>query len=198
MRSFIFSCLSADGREIRRDGVERFVALAVVRRIFSGFEIFKHKFIALFRARNGVLPRDINLVLRRLSHAPHCRRRPAERCKHVCHRRRVFLDQEAALPVFDVLRRAASTHQNASEPAGRRLAHNKAVRVKRRREQEQICPAVPRADDVAVIGRRGKKHAVRQTELFAVGDHLLAVAAVSDKDHAKTVPCCAAASTHRG
>ena len=174
---------AADGGKIRRDGVERLIALAVVGGIFSGLEIFKHNLIARLRVRDRILPRDINLVLRRLPDSLHCLGVSAERCQHSRHRFRVFLNEEAALPVSNILRRAASAHEDASKPAGRRLAHDKAVRVKRRREQEQVCPAVPRADNVPVVGRCGKEHAVRQTELFAVGDDLVAVAAVSDKDH---------------
>ena len=50
-------------------------------------------------------------------------------------------------------------------------------------EQEQIGPAVPRPNDIAVVFGRGKEHTVRKAKFVGVGHDLIFVSAAADEDH---------------
>ena len=154
----------------------------------AGAVLLDHDLIALLRAVDSVVPGNINLFLRLPAHALQNLRFMAELCEQRCHGVCVFLDQEAVSAVRDILCGTAAAHQHACQLTGRRFAHDKAVRIERRREQEQIAPAVPRADDAAVILGRGKEHAVRKPKLVCVGDDLVLIPAAADEDHAERVP----------
>ena len=107
----------------------------------------------------------------------------AKLCKQRCHGVCVFFDQKSVFAIRDILSSAAAAHKDACQFTGCRLAHDKAVRVERRWEQEQIGPAVPRPNDIAVVFGRGKEHTVRKAKFVGVGHDLIFVSAAADEDH---------------
>ena len=115
----------------------------------------------------------------------HHLRRAAELFE-LCRRRRgVFLDAKAVSPVAHALGRAGISDHHSRRTAGCGLAHDKAVRVERRREEKQVGSAIPRADDLAVRDRTCEKAAVGELLLFRIAADLRAVCALADKHHAE-------------
>ena len=165
-----------------------FFGEAAARLAVAGAVGFDHGLIALLRAVDGVVPGQVDLVLCLPAHALQTLGLMAEFCEQLRHGFGVFLDQETVFAVRDILRGAAAAHEDARELAGGCLTHDEAVGVERRREKEQVCAAVPGADDVAVILWRGEEHAVGQAEGFGIGDDLVMIPAAADEDHAERVP----------
>ena len=148
-------------------------------------EVVQHHLIPAAGVGNGVLPRNINFLLRVLAYLPHQLPLGQQTAQHGRHGIGVFLDEKAVLSVGHVLGGAASGDQHAGKAAGRRLAHHKAVGVKGGGEQEQVGAAIPRPDDLPVIAGRQKEYLVAERQLLGVGPDGVAVGALAHEHHAE-------------